>query len=104
MRSKRRNMAELTTEQALAFREIREAMVERLKRGYSLTGEMLRDKSMYQLLTLIQLLAGHRNYVPMFVPAWIVLEELFGEEAIMSKPAVVPKPETQPVPEKAVVN
>jgi hypothetical protein len=92
----------LTNEQQIAFSQVREALSERLQRGYQFTDEMLRDKSLFQLLTLLQLLAGHRNYFPMFVPAWIALEELFGEEAIMSKPAAVPKPETQPV--QAVVN
>ena len=73
-------MAELTTQQSGAFRELRDAMVERLKRGYSLMDEMLRDKSLFQLLNLLYLCAGHRNYLGPFVPTWIALEELFGEE------------------------
>src|SRR2546429_5381173 len=75
---------ELTKDQQLALQEVRKAMYERLK-NFNFTDEMLRDKSVFQLLNLLQLLIGHRNYIGMFSHQCIVLEELFGADAFRSE-------------------
>jgi len=91
---------ELTKDQQLALQEVRKAMYERLK-NFNFTEEMLRDKSVFQLLNLLQLLIGHRNYIGMFSHQCIVLEELFGADAFWDKPLVVQKSERE---SKPVVN
>jgi hypothetical protein len=94
MRPEREKM-ELTKDQQLALQEVRKAMYERLK-TFSFTEEMLKDKSVFQLLNLLQLLIGHRNYIGMFSHQCIVLEELFGADALWDKPLPVPKTEAEP--------
>ena len=79
----------LTNEQQLAFNEVRGAIVLRLKNGYCFTGEMLQDKSMFQLLNLLMLVSGARNYLGLFTATWGVLDELFGD-AVQDKPFVEP--------------
>ena len=79
-------------------------MYDRLKNFY-FTEEMLKDKSLFQMLNLLQLLLGHRNYIGMFSHTCIVLEEVFGADAFWDKP-LIEKKETEPVKteEKVVVN
>ncbi len=62
---------ELTQEKQLALAEVRKAMYDRLK-TFSFTEEMLKDKSLFQILNLLQLLLGHRNYIGMFSHTWRV--------------------------------
>jgi hypothetical protein len=94
---------ELTKDQQLALAEVRKAMCDRLKL-FCFTDEMLKDKSILQLLTLLQLMIGHRNYLGMYTQTWIVLEEIFGTDAFWDKPAV-PKSEPELAQEsKPVVN
>ena len=81
---------ELTKDQQLALQEVRKAICDRLK-TFCFTEEMLKDKSVFQLLNLLQLLIGHRNYLGMFSHTCIVLEELFGVDAFWDKPVVEPK-------------
>jgi hypothetical protein len=52
----------LTKDQQLAFAEVRQAMYNRLKH-FSFTEEMLKDKSLFQLVTLTHQLVGHLNYI-----------------------------------------
>ena len=87
-------MTELTKDQQLALQEVRKAICDRLK-TFCFTDEMLKDKSVFQLLNLLQLLIGHRNYLGMFSHTCIVLEELFGADALWDKPAVEPKSEEE---------
>lgn len=95
--------SELTIDQQLALQEVRKAMYERLK-NFSFTEDMLRDKSLFQMLNLIQLLSGSRNYLGMFSHTCIVLEEIFGAAAFWNKPAIEPEPEEQPESEKEFVH
>lgn len=81
---------ELTKEQQLALQEVRKVMYDRL-RTFCFTQEMLKDKSVFQLLNLLHLLSGHRNYLGMFSHTCIVLEEIFGADAFWDKPAVPPE-------------
>jgi len=84
----------LTKDQNLALQEVRKALYDRLK-NFSFTDEMLKDKSLFQMLNLLQLLLGHRNYIGMFSHTCIVLEEMFGADAFWDKP-LVEKRETEP--------
>lgn len=93
MRPERETM-ELTQEKQLALAEVRKAIYDRLK-NFSFNEEMLKDKSVFQLLNLLQLMIGHRNYLGMFSHTCIVLEELFGADAFGDKPAVEPKSEEE---------
>ena len=93
----------LTKDQNLALQEVRKAMYDRLK-TFSFTEEMLKDKSVFQLLNLLQLLIGHRNYLGMFSHTCIVLEELFGADAFWDKPLIEKKETHQAETEKVVVN
>jgi hypothetical protein len=86
---------ELTQEKQLALAEVRKAMYERLK-NFSFTEEMLKDKSLFQMLNLLQLLLGHRNYIGMFSHTCIVLEELFGADAFWDKPLKQPESDQEP--------
>jgi hypothetical protein len=94
---------EMTHEKQLALAEVRKAMYDRLK-TFSFTDEMLKDKSVFQLLNLLQLLIGHRNYVGMFSHTCIVLEEIFGADAFWGEPLNEKKEAEQAETEKVVVN
>jgi|HubBroStandDraft_6_1064221.scaffolds.fasta_scaffold01232_10 hypothetical protein len=95
---------ELTKDQQSALLEVRKAMYERLK-NFSFTEEMLRDKSLFQMLNLLQLLLGHRNYIGMFSHCCIVLEEIFGVDAFWDKPLVEKKEtECEQREQKTVIN
>ena len=95
---------EITQQKQLALQELRKAMYDRLK-NFSFTEDMLKDKSLFQMLNLLQLLLGHRNYIGMFSHTCMVLEEVFGADAFWDKPLIENK-ETEPVKieEKVVVN
>jgi hypothetical protein len=94
----------MTKEQQLALGEVRKAVTDRLK-TFCFTEDMLKDKSLFQLLNLLQLLIGHRNYIGMFSHTCYVLEDIFGADAFWDKPLNEPKSEPTPAePEKLVVN
>ena len=94
---------ELTQEKQLALAEVRKAIYDRLK-NFSFTEDMLRDKSLFQMLNLLHLLIGHRNYLGTFSNTCIVLEEIFGADAFWDKP-LIEKKDTEPAEtEKVVVN
>ena len=90
---------ELTHEKQLALIEVRKAMYERLK-NFCLTEEMLQNHSPYQMLCLLELLLGHRNYIGMFSHTCWSLEEIFGD-VIWEKPK---QPEPEPKQEPVRVN
>ncbi len=93
---------ELTPDKLKALAEVRKVMYERLEK-FGFTEEMLKDKAMLQLLTLLELMVGHRNFVGQFTQTWIVLEEVFGTDAFWDKPRIEPeKSEPEPVPEIVV--
>jgi hypothetical protein len=88
---------------AVSIRKMRE-LTARLVRSWSFTEHDLAPRSVYQLATLIHLLAGHRNYVGQHTVTCYTLERIFGE-AIFDEPLIEPKtgPETTGA-KPAVVN
>lgn len=61
------------------FQKVREALYERLA-NFDFTEEDLKDKSLFQLVTLQILLVGHRNYIGTYTGTCRTLEELFGDK------------------------
>jgi len=61
------------------MQKVRKALYERLA-NFDFTEDTLRDKSLFQLVTLTHLLVGHLNYVGTFTCSCRTLEELFGEQ------------------------
>ena len=61
------------------MQKIRKALYERLQ-PFDLTEETLKDKSLFQLVTLTHLLVGHLNYVGTYTCTCRTLEEIFGEQ------------------------
>jgi hypothetical protein len=90
---------ELTKDQQLALAEVRQVMYNRLKH-FSFTEEMLKDKSLFQLVTLTHLLVGHLNYIGTYTCTCRTLEELFGEEIYRreEKPENIVREEHEPKP------
>ena len=91
----------LSNDQQLALAEVRKAMCDRLK-TFCFTDEMLKDKSLHQLLTMLHLMVGHRGYIGGHFQTWIALEEIFGADALWDKPA--PEAAQSDVTVKQVVN
>jgi hypothetical protein len=81
---------ELTADKQKALAEVRKVMYERLEK-FGFTEDMLKDKAMLQLLTLLELMVGHRNFLGQFTQTWIVLEEAFGTDAFWDKPKIEPE-------------
>jgi hypothetical protein len=91
---------EKNPEQTIASREIRKAMVERLQR-MEIAPALLEDMSLFQLLNLIFLMAGFRNYTGTFTCTSWTLEEAFGKTAFYDKPSeqrAQSESETKPEP------
>jgi hypothetical protein len=68
------------------YQEVRKTLIERLTR-LSFTETMLEKMSVFQLVSLLHLMAGHLNYLPTYTIAMRTLEEMFGE-IIWEKPGV----------------
>jgi hypothetical protein len=66
------------------YEEVRKTLIERLTR-LSFTETMLEKMSVFQLVSLLHLMAGHLNYLPTYTIAVRTLEEMFGE-IIWEKP------------------
>jgi hypothetical protein len=88
---------------SVAFAEVRKELTARLIRTWSFTEADLAPRSVYQLVTLIHLLAGHRNYVGPHTTTCYVLERLF-KDAIYDEPLIEPKPEPESAEPKQAVN
>ncbi len=93
---------ELTQEKQLAFNEVRKAMIERLK-NFEFAEGMLEGLSLFQMLNLLELLLGHRNYIGMFSHTVFSLQDVFGD-AIWDKPKSEVKPEPTNEEQKEVVH
>jgi hypothetical protein len=52
---------------------------------FEFDASQLDDKSLYQLVTILFLLVGHRNYLPCFTTACRTMEELLGEQAFYAR-------------------
>ena len=84
----------MTNDQQLALKEVRRVLYERLACFY-FTEEMLRHRSVFHLVNLLQLLSGHRNYLGQFTHTCWTLEQVFSFDAIHDEP--------KPEPEKTTV-
>lgn len=62
-----------------ALQKTREALYDRLGR-YDYTVEQLKDKSLFQLVTLLHLLVGHVGYIGTYICTCRTLEGIFGEQ------------------------
>jgi hypothetical protein len=92
--------------QKLAFAEVRKITCDRIKNHCgSFTDEMLADKSLFQLVTLLHLLVGHHNYLGTYTCTCRTLEELFGDKLWYrdEKPENIVTENHEPKP-KPVVN
>ena len=76
----------LTNEQQIAFDETRTAICLRLKNGYCFTDSMLERLSLFELLNLLVLVSGARNYLGLFTATWTALSDVFGDDALQEKP------------------
>jgi hypothetical protein len=90
-------METTTDEKQLALREVRQAMYERLS-SFSFTEEMLKSRSVFQLLCLLQLVTGHRNWIGQFTHTAWTLDQIFGYDVIREEP------KHNPEAEKVIVN
>jgi hypothetical protein len=89
----------------VALAEVRKELTARLIRTWSFTEDDLAPRSGYQLVTLIHLLAGHRNYVGQHTVTCYTLERIFGD-AIFEEPLIETKaePETETESKPVAVN
>jgi hypothetical protein len=96
------NQTEFNT---VAFADVRKELTTRLVRSWNFTEADLAPRSVYQLVTLIHLLAGHRNYVGQHTVTAYTLERIFGD-SIYDEPLIEPKAEGEAETElkPAVVN
>jgi len=85
--------------------KVRQALYQRLG-NFDFTEDQLKDKSVFQLVTLTHLLVGHLNYVGTYTCTCRTLEELFGEQGFYhreEKPENIVREHHEPKP-KLVVN
>ena len=85
----------------VAFTEVRKELTTRLIRTWNFTEDDLAPRSVYQLVTLIHLLAGHRNFVGQHTVTCYTLERIFGD-AIYDEPLIEPKAEPEAADAKPV--
>jgi hypothetical protein len=86
------------------MQKVRQALYERLA-AFDFTEDALKDKSLFQLVTLTHLLVGNLNYVGTYTCSCRTLEELFGDQFWhrQEKPEDVVREDDEPKP-KTVVN
>ena len=86
------------------MQKVRQLLYERLA-VFDFSEDALKDKSLFQLVTLTHLLVGHSNYVGTYTCSCRTLEELFGEQFWhrQEKPKDVVREDHEPKP-KTVVN
>ena len=91
----------------VAFAEVRKELMTRLIRTWSFTDRDLAPRSVYQLVTLLHLLAGHRNFVGQHTVTCYTLECIFGDaiyEGPLIEPKLEPEPETETESKPVAVN
>jgi hypothetical protein len=76
----------MTQEQMTAYQEIRKTLVERLRR-LEIAPALLDDLSVFQLMNLLWLMAGHVSYLGVYPNTCWTLEELLGKDALFDKPS-----------------
>ena len=85
------------------IQKTRQAIYGRLA-NFDYVEEQLRDKSLYQLVTLLQLLIGGGNYSGTYFCTCDTLVQIFGEDAFYSKPKEEPKVEEDESKPAVLVN
>lgn len=65
---------------------IRERLTERLIRQIGGESDQFKNMSMYQLIAMLHLVAGHINYLPCWTVAVRSVEELVGEDRLYRRP------------------
>jgi len=85
-------METIKDQKQLALREVRQAMYDRLS-CFSFTEEMLKSRSVFQLLCLLQLMTGHRNWIGQFSHTAWTLDQIFGYDVIHEEPKQDPETE-----------
>jgi hypothetical protein len=86
-------------DRAMLYRDIRQQLVERLTR-MCIPQSSVAKMSLYQIIGLLHLMAGHINYLPTFTLAVRTVEELVGDqlwERLDSEPPKVEEPQPQVV-------
>ena len=95
----------MSKEQITAYQEVRKTLVERLRR-LEIAPALLDDMSVFQLMNLLWLMAGHVSYLGVYPNTCWKLEELLGKDALFDKPseqrAQSAKIESEPKPEPVV--
>jgi hypothetical protein len=84
--------------------KVRQTLYDRLLR-FNLTPEQLEDKSLFQLVNLVYLFAGHLNYLGCFTTTCRTMEEILGEQGFYSrieKPEHIVREENEPKPKQVV--
>jgi hypothetical protein len=96
----------MTQDRITAYQEIRKTLVERLRR-LEIAPALLGDMSVFQLMNLLWLMAGHFSYLGVYPNTCWTLEELLGKDALFDKPSEQRQTESESEPteeQKAVVN
>jgi hypothetical protein len=68
-----------------AYEEIRKTIFERLKR-LQIATELLEDLSVFQLIGLLHLMAGHVGYLPTYVNICWTTETILGKDLFYDSP------------------
>ena len=76
---------------------IRERLTERLSRQIG-ESDRFRNMSLYQLIGMLHLIAGHINYLPCWTVAVRSVEELVGEDRLYRRPDHETNPPAQEEP------
>jgi hypothetical protein len=83
---------------------VRQSLYDRLLR-FDFTPEQLEDKSLFQLINLVYLFAGHLNYLGTFTCTCRTLEEILGEQGLygrVEKPENIVREDHEPKPKTVV--
>jgi hypothetical protein len=80
----------LDEEKRKALKEVRAALYERLG-CFNFTEKMLESRSLFQLLCLLQLVTGHRNWIGQFSHTAYTLDQIFGYDVTHEEPHIEPE-------------
>jgi hypothetical protein len=66
---------------------VRKELVDRLTKSWGFTEAQLTDLSIFHLVNILMLLAGHYGYLGQFAPTIWALQETLGEDQVFDKPS-----------------
>ena len=87
-----------------SIQKVRESLYYRLS-NFDFTKEQLEDKSLFQLINLVYLFAGHLNYLGCFTTTCRTMEEILGEQGFynrVEKPENIVREDHEPKPKQVV--